>query len=155
MTTHARQQVLDYFAALLTDELGIRCDIQRVSPIPPETKESLNLIIDDESVNGDDDNDEYEDTLGVVARIAPMVVEISVLSAVSQRRVNELCADVETVLSAADGCGDHVIRGAHVSCQYAGMTNEPDGEGQQDQFKTSLIFQTSYRTEAGKPLALV
>lgn len=155
MRNHARQQVLDYFQALLQAEVGVHCDIHRVSPIPKERKESLNLLIDDESTGGDDAADEFEDTLGVMSRVAPMVVEISVMTAVPHRRINELSALVESALAGIDGEGDHVIKGAQCSSQYVAMSAEQDGEGQVDQVTTSLIFQTSYRTEAGNPFDLV
>lgn len=155
MKTHARQQVLDYFSKLLITELGIHCDIHRVSPIPIESREALNIIINDERAGGDNNADEFEDTFGVLSRTTPMIVEVSVMSPVPHRRVNELSGLVEEALATESGDGDHFINDARVSCQYAGVTDQQDGEGQVDRVELSVIFQTSYRTEVGKPFDLV
>lgn len=153
--THARQQVLEYFRDYLMSELNVDCEIYRTSPIPEATKAHINLIIDDETIGGDSDQDEVENTFETMVRVAPMVAEITITSKDARSAANNMAGYVEQAIAGDDESGEHDIKGAPIWSHLAATTSDQEDEGQTIQVTLSLIFQTSYRTSPGNPFTLI
>lgn len=154
---HAREQVLDYIVALITESVLQNCVKHRKGPREQYKQKHIEVTIKDETIDGDDGGDEVESTLGTLARVAPLLVTITVKDAAKAPEADaaNLCGYVEQALATEDGTGDHNIGGALVSIQYAAMATEDDDTLEADMCQSVMIFQASYRTPIGQPFTLI
>lgn len=154
---HAREQVLDYVSQLLTDATGVRCDKHRKGPGEQYQDKHLEVSIRDEGTDGDNASDEFESIIGACARVAPMLVRLTVKDKEisPETTANTLSAQIEAALATPSGGGEHVVSDAPVSIQYQGMAEEDDDTLEAEMCQMSLVFTTSYRTEIGKPDTLI